>query len=162
MRLIQNQAIAGVIAIMAALVSVVGSPIIDASFSQAQAQVISGIDVVGNQRISRDTILTYVTIEPGQNASAVKKDETIQALFATGLFKDVSIGSSGSRLIVTVIENPIVNGVSFVGNDKIKDDDLRAAALTKARATFSQDQVDADVEGLKQAYCFKPSTSAST
>ena len=152
MRFIQNQAIAGVFALMAALVSVVGSPIIDASISQAQAQVISGIDVVGNQRISRDTILTYVTIEPGQNATAVKKDETIQALFATGLFRDVSIGSSGSRLIVTVVENPIVNGVSFVGNDKIKDDDLRAAALTKARATFSQDQVDADVEGLKQAY----------
>ena len=152
MRFIQNQAVAGVFAIMAALVSVVGSPIIDASNSQAQAQVISGVDVVGNQRISRDTILTYVTIEPGQNATSVKKDETIQALFATGLFRDVSIGSSGSRLIVTVVENPIVNGVSFVGNDKIKDDDLRNAALTKARATFSQDQVDSDVEGLKQAY----------
>ena len=121
MRLIQNQVLAGVIAIMAAFVSIVGSPIVDASISKAQAQVISGIDVVGNQRISRDTILTYVTIEPGQNASSVKKDETIQALFATGLFKDVSIGSSGSRLIVTVVENPIVNGVSFVGNDKIKD-----------------------------------------
>ena len=152
MRLIQNQAVAGVFAIIAALVSVVGSPILDASISQAQAQVVSGIDVVGNQRISRDTILTYVTIEPGQNATSIKKDETIQALFATGLFRDVSIDSSGSRLIVIVAENPIVNGVSFVGNDKIKDDDLRAAALTKARATFNQDQVDADVEGLKQAY----------
>ena len=152
MRLIQNHAVAGVFAIMAAIASVVGSSVIDASISQAQAQVVSGIDVVGNQRISRDTILTYVTIEPGQNATSVKKDETIQALFATGLFRDVSIGSSGSRLIVTVVENPIVNGVSFVGNDKIKDDDLRNAALTKARATFSQDQVDSDVEGLKQAY----------
>ena len=152
MRLIQNQAIAGIFAIIAALVSIVGSPILDASISQAQAQVISGVDVVGNQRISRDTILTYVTIEPGQNATSIKKDETIQALFATGLFKDVSIGSSGSRLIVTVVENPIVNGVSFVGNKEIKDEDLRAAALTKARATFNQDQVDGDVEGLKQAY----------
>lgn len=152
MRLIQNRAIASVFAIMTIFTSVAGAAILDANISQAQAQVISGVDVVGNQRISRDTILTYVTIEPGQNATSIKKDETIQALFATGLFKDVSIGSSGSRLIVTVVENPIVNGVSFVGNDKIKDDDLRSAALTKARATFSQDQVDADVEGLKQAY----------
>ncbi|MEP3628969.1 MAG: outer membrane protein assembly factor BamA [Hyphomicrobiales bacterium] len=152
MKLIQNRAIASVFAIMTIFAFVAGAAIVDASTSQAQAQVISGVDVVGNQRISRDTILTYVTIEPGQNATSIKKDETIQALFATGLFRDVSIGSSGSRLLVTVVENPIVNGVSFVGNDKIKDDDLRAAALTKARATFSQDQVDADVEGLKQAY----------
>lgn len=152
MRLIQNHVVASVFAIITIFASVAGITVVDASFSQAQAQVISGVDVVGNQRISRDTVLTYVTIEPGESASSVKKDESIQALFATGLFKDVSIDSRGSRLIVTVVENPIVNGVSFVGNDKLPDDDLRNAALTKSRGTFSQDQVDADVIGLKQAY----------
>ena len=152
MRLIQNHVVASVFAIMTIFASIAGMSIVDASISQAQAQVISGIDVSGNQRISRDTVLTYVTIEPGERASAVKIDESIQALFATGLFKDVSIARRGSRLAVTVVENPIVNGVSFVGNKKLEDDDLRNAALTKARGTFSQDQVDADVIGLKQAY----------
>lgn len=152
MRLIQINVVASVFAMMTILASVAGMSIIDASISQAHAQAISGVDISGNQRISRDTILTYVTIEPGERSSAVKIDESIQALFATGLFKDVSIARSGSRLLVKVEENPIVNGVSFVGNDKIKDEDLRNAALTKARGTFNQDQVDADVAGLKQAY----------
>ncbi|MEP1441538.1 MAG: outer membrane protein assembly factor BamA [Hyphomicrobiales bacterium] len=152
MRLIQNHVAASVLAIMTIFASVAAISIVDASISQVQAQAISGVDVSGNQRISRDTILTYVTVEAGQNASAVKIDESIQALFATGLFKDVSIARSGSRLSVVVVENPIVNGVSFVGNKKLEDKDLRSASLTKARGTFSQDQVDADVLGLKQAY----------
>lgn len=152
MRLIQYHVVASVFAIMTIFASVAGMSIVDASINKAQAQVISGIDVSGNQRISRDTVLTYVTIEPGERASAVKIDESIQALFATGLFKDVSIAATGSRLKIKVEENPIVNGVSFVGNKKLEDDDLRNAALTKARGTFSQDQVDADVVGLKQAY----------
>ena len=81
MRLIQNHVVASVFAIMTIFASIAGMSIVDASISQAQAQVISGIDVSGNQRISRDTVLTYVTIEPGERASAVKIDESIQALF---------------------------------------------------------------------------------
>lgn len=126
--------------------------IADGVFSAASAQTVSSISVSGNQRISRDTILTYVTIEPGRRASAVEIDESIQALFATGLFKDVSINTSGSTLLVKVVENPVVNGVAFLGNKKLKASDLGGVVLTKARGVFSQEQVDIDVERLKIAY----------
>lgn len=124
----------------------------DSTLSKAEAQTVSAIDVTGNQRISRQTILTYVTIEPGRRATAVAIDESLRALFATGLFKDVDIDLAGTRLIVAVVENPIVNGVGFVGNKKLKNDALEGIVLTKSRSVFSQEQVNIDVDRLKQAY----------
>lgn len=124
----------------------------DSSVSPAKAQVVSSISVVGNQRISRDTILTYVTVEPGRRASAIEIDESLKALFATGLFKDVSVSRSGGTLVVQVVENPVVNGIAFAGNKKLDEKQLVSVILTKTRGVFSQEQVDVDVERIKQAY----------
>ncbi|MEM8795730.1 MAG: outer membrane protein assembly factor BamA [Pseudomonadota bacterium] len=124
----------------------------DASLHKASAQTISNIVVNGNERITRATILTYVTIEPGRRASPVEVDETLRALFATGLFKDVDIDVSGRTLVIQVVENPIINGIGFVGNDKLKEDDLNAIVLTKPRGVFSEDQVNLDVSRIKDAY----------
>ncbi|MBA4782193.1 MAG: outer membrane protein assembly factor BamA [Rhizobiales bacterium] len=129
-----------------------GFAVIDGSVSHAQAQAVSNVAVSGNERISRDTILTYVTISPGQRATAISIDESLKALFATGLFKDVSISTSGSTLNVRVVENPVVNGIAFIGNKKLKEEDLAGAISTKARGVFNPDQIDADVARIKQAY----------
>ena len=62
MKLIHNHIVASVFAIMTIFASFAGLTIVDAGISQAHAQVISGIDVTGNQRISRSTILTLSLI----------------------------------------------------------------------------------------------------
>ena len=126
--------------------------IFDASFSEAKAQTISSIQVTGNQRIGRETVLTYVTVQPGRRASPVEIDESLKALFATGLFKDVSITTNGGTLVVNVVENPVVNGIAFLGNDKLDDTQLNSILLTKARGVFDSEQVAVDVERIKEAY----------
>lgn len=124
----------------------------DASFSHAAAQEIASIEVSGNERIGRDTILTYITVEPGRQATPIEIDESLKALFATGLFKDVSITTEGGKLIVKVVENPVVNGVAFLGNKKLSAEDLSGIVLTKTRGIFDADQVTIDVERIKEAY----------
>lgn len=126
--------------------------IFDASLSEVKAQTISSIQVTGNQRIGRETVLTYVTAQPGRRASPIEIDESLKALFATGLFKDVSITTSGSTLVVNVVENPVVNGIAFLGNDKLDDSQLTSILLTKARGVFDSEQVAVDVERIKEAY----------
>lgn len=145
--------IAGMFYVLSMVVTAsTGFAVIDGSLSKAHAQTVSNVVVSGNERISRDTILTYVTIAPGQRASVVSIDESLKALFATGLFKDVSITTSGSTLNVRVVENPVVNGIAFIGNKKLKEEDLAGAIQSKARGVFNPDQIEADVERIKQAY----------
>jgi len=123
-----------------------------ATVSVAHAAVVSSIDVRGNQRVDAQTIRDYLTIKPGQSFSATDIDESVKRLFGTGLFSDVNVSQSGGTLVVQVSEYQVVNSVLFQGNKKIKDAQLSMTVQLKSRGTFSPDQMDADVEAIKQAY----------
>ena len=120
--------------------------------SAAQAAVVSRIEVRGNQRVDAATVRSYIGVTPGKQFSNADIDEAVKRLFATGLFSDVRISQSGGTLVVEVDEYSIVNNVLFQGNKKIKDAELAGNVQLKARAPFSQAQMDSDVETIRQAY----------
>ncbi len=118
----------------------------------AQAAVVSNIDVRGNQRIDDEIVASYLTIKPGQNFNDFDIDDSVKALFATGLFGDVSIFRQGSTLVVDVEENGTVNKVFFEGNKRLKDDGLKNVARLRPQGIYSDEQAAADVDQIKQAY----------
>lgn len=120
--------------------------------NQAQAAVISGFDVRGNQRIDDETVASYLTIKPGESFTDFDIDDSVKALFATGLFNDVSIFREGSRLVVDVEENGTVNKVFFEGNKRLKDDVLQGVVRLQPQGIFSDDQAGVDAERIKIAY----------
>lgn len=120
--------------------------------SAAQAAVVSNIDVRGNQRIDDEIVASYLTIKPGQSFNDFDIDDSVKALFATGLFGDVSIFRQGSTLVVDVEENGTVNKVFFEGNKRLKDDALENVARLRAQGIYSDEQAAADVERIKLAY----------
>jgi len=123
-----------------------------ATVSAAQAAVVSSISVSGNQRIDEQTIRSYVGIQPGRSFSPADIDQAVKTLFGTGLFSDVRVTQRGSTLVVEVDEYPVVNQVLFQGNKKHKDAVLLGVVQLKPRGTFSQSQMEADAEAIRQAY----------
>ena len=120
--------------------------------SEAQAAVVSSIDVRGNQRIDDEIVASYLTIQPGQPFNDFDIDDSVKALFATGLFSDVSIFQQGSTLIVDVDENATVNKVFFEGNSRLKDDALKGIVRLQSQSVYSDEQAATDVERIKVAY----------
>ncbi len=118
----------------------------------AQAAVVSSVSVQGNQRVEASTIRNYVTIKPGASFSALDIDESVKALYATGLFSDVNISQRGSALVVVVSENQVVNTVTFRGNKKIKGNILVTLVDTKARGVLTESQLQADVQRVRDYY----------
>ena len=123
-----------------------------ATASYAAAQSVNSIVVEGNRRVEAETIRSYFNARPGENLDSYKIDQALKALYATGLFQDVRINRSGSRLIVTVVENPVINRVAFEGNSKLKDDQLTNEVQSKTRGTLSRPTVQADVQRLVEIY----------
>jgi outer membrane protein insertion porin family len=82
-----------------------------------------------------------VQIAPGERADPIKIDDALKALYATGLFEDVKINVVGSRLVVHVVENAMINRVAFEGNKKVKDATLSAEIQSKARGPLSRTTV---------------------
>ena len=123
-----------------------------ATITSAQAAVISSIEVRGNRRVDSATIQNYIAIKPGRPFSNSDIDDAVKRLFATGLFSDVRINQVGGTLVVVVEEYAIVNQVLFQGNKKIKDEELAGKVQLKPRGTFSQSQLEADAETVREAY----------
>src|SRR4051812_36019824 len=118
----------------------------------ARAQSASQIVVEGNKRVEADTIRSYFRAGGGDRLDAARIDAALKALYGTGLFQDVRINPAGGRLVVTVVENPVVNRVAFEGNKKAKDEQLSAEIQSKPRGTFSRATVQADVSRIVEVY----------
>src|SRR5258706_1293484 len=118
----------------------------------AQGGGIRDIRVVGNRRIEPETVRSYLTFTAGQRYDTYKADESLRALFGTGLFQDVRINLEGSVVVVSVVENPIINRVAFEGNTEVKSDTLNQEVQLKPRSIYTRARVQADVQRVLDVY----------
>jgi outer membrane protein insertion porin family len=123
------------------------------AMAQAQtAPAASSIVVEGNRRVEADTVRSYFKLAPGERLDASKIDSALKALYATGLFQDVHISQSGGKLIVTVVEAPVINKIAFEGNHRLKDEQMLQEIQSKERGSLSRASVQADVERIIEIY----------
>lgn len=120
--------------------------------SQAVAQTAASIGVEGNRRIEADTIRSYFKPGPNGRLDSARIDDGLKALIETGLFQDVKINQAGGRLVVVVVENPVIGRVVFEGNKKVKDEQLQAEVQSKARGTLSRAMVQSDTARITEIY----------
>ena len=122
-----------------------------AAFAQ-QGGVIRDIRVEGTQRIESGTVLSYMTVKPGDAFDPAQEDASLKNLFQTGLFADVTFRRDGDVLIVLVAENPIVNKIAFEGNKKLESDKLTDEIQIKPRTVYTRTRVQADVDRILELY----------
>jgi outer membrane protein insertion porin family len=122
------------------------------SSALAQAAVVRDIKVVGNRRVEPETVRSYLQFSVGGAYDAGKVDRSIKALFATGLFSDVRIDRDGSGVLVTVVENPIINQVAFEGNSEVDAATLTAEVQLKPRSVFTRAKAQSDVQRILDVY----------
>jgi len=128
-----------------------GVTVVTVPGGSAYAQSASSIVIEGNRRVEADTIRSYFK-PTGGALSAGQIDEGLKGLYATGLFQDIKIRQAGGRLIVTVIENPVINRIAFEGNAKAKDEQLLGEIQSKVRGTLSRPVVQSDTQRLIEQY----------
>lgn len=126
--------------------------VVSTTASVANAAVVNRIEVVGNARMDADTVASYLTIKPGKSYNNGDVDDSVKQLFATGLFRDVSIFRRGSVLVVEVDENPTINEVFFKGNKRLKEPALRSAIQSSSRSIYSEEIIYSDVETISNSY----------
>src|SRR6201987_4901471 len=120
--------------------------------SAASAQTVASIEVEGNRRVEADTIRSYFKPGPNGQLDAGRIDDGLKALIETGLFQDVKINRDRGRLVVVVVENPVINRIAFEGNKKVKDEQLSAEIQSKPRGTFSRPMVQSDAQRIAKSY----------
>jgi len=86
------------------------------------------IEIVGNDRVTRETILYYLTSREGDyfNEDSLRKD--FRVLWSTGFFSNLRIegeeGTAGKVVKITVEENPVIKTITYKTGKKVKEDDI--------------------------------------
>jgi outer membrane protein insertion porin family len=91
-------------------------------------EAIEKIEILGNERVTRETILYYLSAREGDyyNEELLKKD--FRVLWSTGFFSDIKIegveAGKGKIVRISVEENPIIKSVIYKTGKKIKEGDI--------------------------------------
>lgn len=116
------------------------------------ASTVQEVVIDGAQRIEAETIRSYLLIREGDPFDPLRINRSLKSLFATGLFADVTIRRRGDALVVSVVENPVINRIAFEGNKHLEDKDLEAELTLKPRVIYTRSKVQADVRRILTLY----------
>ena len=78
--------------------------IIKFTFSHAFGDVINSVEVKNNNRITKETIITFGGIELGKDYSKDQLNKILLDLYSTNFFSDIKFDVQGDLLIVEVEE----------------------------------------------------------
>ena len=118
----------------------------------AAVGTIADVRVEGTRRIEKETVLSYLLVQPGDAWDSERIDNSLKALFATGLFADVKLDREGNTLVVRVVENPIINQIAFEGDSKLSDKDLNGVIHLRPRVVYTRTRVQDDVARILELY----------
>ena len=117
------------------------------------AEILKKIEVYGNERIVKETIVVYGEIEQGKDYSQDDIDNIIKKLYETKFFSKISIDFTGGILKINVLENPIINSIVIQGEPTTKFKKVMLEALyLKEKSSYIKSDVKNDVETIKSFY----------
>ena len=83
--------------------------------SPLNAEKIEKINVSGNERISKDTIIIFGEIDIKDDFNDNKLNQILKNLYNTNFFEDIKINITDKILNILVVENPIIQNVKIEG-----------------------------------------------
>ena len=109
------------------------------SISSIYAQIIKKIEVVGNDRISKETIELFSNFSLNEQIDENILNDILKSLYETNFFKDIKVEIEDSILFIYVVENPIIENINYKGikANKILEA-LKENALLKSRNSFNE------------------------
>ncbi len=121
-------------------------------FSYSYSDPIKKIEIIGNERVSDETILMFSEISTNDNFNLDTSNNLLKKLYGTNFFKDVTVNFEKNNLIIKVIENPIIQSIDYEGikANKIKDP-VTKSLLLKQRSSFNKVLLKKDKDSIKSS-----------
>ena len=112
----------------------------------ANAEKIKDIEVNGNKRISKETILVLGKVDRNEDFDEFKINDILKSLYSSNFFKDINISIENKILKIDLIENPIVEDISFTGvKNKTVIETLEENISLKNRMSFTDEILNKDI-----------------
>ncbi len=126
---------------------------------QSEGLPIGSLEIVGNRRVGRDDVLSYLREKPGHLFKVENLTGDVHALWDSGFFEDIQVdlttNDKGIVLRFIVRERPNIKEITYEGNDELDNDKLNEAVELKPNTILSIPAVRRSVQKIKDAYSEK-------
>ena len=85
------------------------------------AEIITDIEIKGNKRISKESIIVFSGVVFNKKYKDEDLNIILKNIYETNFFSEIDLTINNSILVVTVVENPIIEDVEIIG---IKSENL--------------------------------------
>ena len=114
------------------------------------AKKINDIIVKGNERISSETIKVFSGVNKGDDLSDKDLNGILKSLYETNFFKDVTLQIQDSDLLISVIENQIIQEVVIEGVQKESlKDEIYEILILKNKSSYVEYLAKKDLQKIK-------------
>ena len=124
------------------------------SFSfKANSEVVNKVDIIGNERISLETIVVFGDITIGKNYESSDINLLIKKLYETTFFSDISVELKIGVLSIAFKENPTINSIVLRGEkaEKYKTA-INNLFNLKEKISFINNYVKSYINVMKEFY----------
>ena len=113
--------------------------------SHVFSDIIKKIEIIGNDRISDETIKLFIKVDLEDEINEVKLNEILKDLYQTDFFKDINVNFKDQILSIQVQENPIIENIVFEGIKSNRILDLiKEETSMKSRSSYNETIIKKD------------------
>ena len=103
------------------------------------SEIVKKIIIIGNERISDETIRIFSNINVDDNLTAESLNKILKEIYSTGFFEDVKVEFSENVLKINVIENFIIQNIYIEGvKSQTILDEIKKYTKLKERSSFNE------------------------
>ena len=118
--------------------------------------LVNSVEFLGNQYVSKEELSKLIPIQVGGYFSKNKVIEGHKTLIESGYFRDVvpdAVKSgNGVKIIYSVMENPVLNGINIIGNTVYSTDELMKVIKTQPGKVFNINTIREDRDRILRKY----------
>jgi len=117
------------------------------------AEIIKEVKVVGNVRVSPETIVMFGDIKVNEDYNAQKINELSKQLYDTDFFSYLEINLTNGLLEISVKENPIIQSLVFNGIKANKHKEaIKEVIELKEKTSYVENKLIRDIQKIKTAF----------
>ncbi len=126
---------------------------------------IAEVRISGNAQIGTSLIRSHLRTRPDDTYSAAIVGKDVQELFALGYFTDIKVdverGEEGLAVTYIVVERPVIEKISLLGNDKLSDKEILETLRLRETDTYTERELRADIERILSLYAAESYATAT-
>ena len=121
--------------------------------ANSYSEIVNKIEVIGNERISTETIAIFGDVSLGKDYDASDVNLLIKKLYETTFFSNISVEIKNNKLIIVVKENPIIDSIFLKGEKATKyKNKIRELLVLKEKSSYVSSNIKHDINLIKAFY----------